>query len=71
MAARWTVTRTPWQSIAAWHATPGLGGIALPGQVKRAILDALCSWAAATFGNLHQESTSEEAYVLQGVRLHV
>jgi len=71
VAARWMVTRTPWQSIAAWQAVPGLGGLVLPGHTKRAILDALCSWATATFGSMHQQSTSEEAYVLQGVRLHV
>jgi hypothetical protein len=65
------VTRTPWQSIAAWQTQPGLGGIALPHNVKHAILEELCSWATVTFGDMHQEITSAEAYVLQGVRLGV
>lgn len=69
-AARRIVTRTPWQSIEAWHTKPGLGGIDPPPDVKHAILLDLCSWATATFGDLRQAVTSEETYVLQGVRLH-
>jgi len=69
VAARWIVTRTPWQSIEAWHTKPRLGGIDPPPDVKHAILLDLCSWATVTFGDLQQEVTSEEAYVLQGVRL--
>jgi len=69
VAAQWTVTRTPWQSIADWHTKPGLGGIDPPPDVKRAILHDLCRWATMTFGDMQREVTSEEAYVLQGVRL--
>jgi ubiquinone/menaquinone biosynthesis C-methylase UbiE len=68
VVARWPVLRTPWQSIEAWHTKPGLGGIDLPPEVKRTILHALCRWATGTFGSLHHEVTSEESYVLQGVR---
>jgi ubiquinone/menaquinone biosynthesis C-methylase UbiE len=69
VAAQWTVTRTPWQSIADWQTKPGLGGIDPPPDVKRAILYDLCRWATVTFGDMQREVTSEEAYVLQGVRL--
>jgi ubiquinone/menaquinone biosynthesis C-methylase UbiE len=69
VAAQWTVTRTPWQSIADWQTKPGLGGIDPPPDVKRAILHDLCRWATVTFGDMQREVTSEEAYVLQGVRL--
>ena len=68
VVTQWTVAWTPWQSIEAWHTKPGLGGIALPPDVKRTILQALCRWATETFGDLHHEVVSEEAYVLQGVR---
>jgi len=69
IAAQWTVTRTPWQSIADWYIKPGLGGINLPPQVKRTILHDLCRWASVTFGDIQRAVTSEEAYVLQGVHL--
>ena len=67
--ARWPVRRTPWQSIEAWHAKPGLGGIDLAPDVKQTILDALCRWATGTFGALHHEVVSQESYVLQGIHL--
>lgn len=69
VVVRWTVTRTPWQSIAAWHTKPGLAGLAPPPHVKRTILHDLCRWATMTFGDVQHQVTSEEAYVLQGVRL--
>jgi ubiquinone/menaquinone biosynthesis C-methylase UbiE len=69
VAAQWAVTRTPWQSIADWQTKPGLGGIDPPPDVKRAILHDLCRWATVTFGDMQREVVSEEAYVLQGVRL--
>lgn len=69
VAAQWTVTRTPWQSIADWQTKPGLGGIDPPPAVKSAILHELCRWASVTFGDMQQAVRSAEAYVLQGVRL--
>jgi ubiquinone/menaquinone biosynthesis C-methylase UbiE len=69
VAARWTVRRAAGQAIAAWDAKPGLGGIDPPTRTKQAILHTLRTWAALTFGGLHHEVTSEEAYVLHGVRL--
>ena len=69
VVARWAVPWTPWQSIEAWHMKPGLGGLALPASEKDTILQTLCRWATKTFGDLQCEVISEEAYVLQGVRL--
>jgi ubiquinone/menaquinone biosynthesis C-methylase UbiE len=69
VVARWAVPWTPQQSIEAWQMKPGLGGLALPASDKDAILQALCRWATKTFGDLQYEVISEEAYVLQGVRL--
>jgi ubiquinone/menaquinone biosynthesis C-methylase UbiE len=69
VVARRAVPWTPWQSIEAWQAKPGLGGLALPPGDKDAILQALCRWATETFGDLQGEGIAEEAYVLQGVRL--
>jgi len=42
---------------------------ALPASEKDTILQTLCRWATKTFGDLQSEVISEEAYVLQGVRL--
>jgi hypothetical protein len=69
VVVRWTVTRTPWQSIQAWQSKPGLAGIDVSPIVQRAILDELRSWAQSTFGDLNREVTCDEAYVLQGVNL--
>jgi ubiquinone/menaquinone biosynthesis C-methylase UbiE len=69
IVARWAVTWTPWQSIEAWCTKPGLGGLDLPASEKSTILQMLYRWATRTFGDLHREVTSEETYVLQGVRL--
>lgn len=69
VVVRWTVTRTPAQGLDAWQSKPGLGGIDLPPHVKRAILHDLSTWAKGTFGDLQHARSSEEAYVLQGVRL--
>jgi hypothetical protein len=69
VVGRWTVTRTPWQSIEAGLSKPGLGGIDLRPDIKRAILGELCNWAKGTFGDLDHEVASEGAYVLQGIRL--
>lgn len=69
VVVRWTVTRTPWQSIEAWQSKPGLAGLDVPAVVQRAIIEGLRSWAQSVFGDLHHEVSCEEAYVLQGVGL--
>jgi len=68
-AARWSVVSTPNQSIVDWQSKPGLGGVEPPAAVKHDILSYLTRWAESTFGGLDAEIESEQAYVLQGVRL--
>jgi ubiquinone/menaquinone biosynthesis C-methylase UbiE len=69
VVVRWTVTRTPGQSIEDWRSKPGLAGLDLPPVAKGAILDELRSWAHSTFGDLDRAVTSEEGYMLQGIHL--
>jgi ubiquinone/menaquinone biosynthesis C-methylase UbiE len=69
IAARWTVTRTSWQSIEAWQSKPGLAGLEVSPFAQRAILDELRIWAQSTFGDLNREVTCDEAYVLQTINL--
>ena len=69
VVVRWTVTRTPWQSIEAWQSKSGLAGLDVPSEVQRSILEELRGWAQSVFGDLHREVSCEEAYVLQGVGL--
>jgi ubiquinone/menaquinone biosynthesis C-methylase UbiE len=69
VVVRWTVMRTPWQSIPAWQSKPGLAGLDMPAVIQRAILEELGRWAQSVFGDLHRQVSCEEAYVLQGVNL--
>jgi ubiquinone/menaquinone biosynthesis C-methylase UbiE len=69
VVVRWTVMRTPWQSIEAWQSKPGLAGLDVSPFAQRAILDELRIWAQSTFGDLDRQVTYDEAYVLQGVNL--
>ncbi len=41
----------------------------LPPGVQESVLDELEAWARQTFGDLDAESSAEETYVLEGVRL--
>ena len=66
---RWTVKRTPGQSIEDWQSKPGLAGLDVPSETKDAILDELRRWAQTTFGDLRRTVASEETYVLQGIHL--
>ncbi|NKB82681.1 MAG: methyltransferase domain-containing protein [Nitrospirales bacterium] len=70
VVSRWSVTHTPWQSINNWQMKQGLGGINVSSSQKQVILKELKRWADQTFNGLHQPVESEEAYVLQGVRLY-
>ena len=65
----WKVANAPRQSLESWRGKPGLAGIDLPAGIKQDILRQLQVWAEATFGRLDLPLESEEAYLLQGVRL--
>jgi ribosomal protein L34 len=65
----WPVRHTPRQSLEQWGSKVGLGGVVLPPGVQAEVLDELAAWAAETFGGLDAGEDSDEAYVLEGVRL--
>jgi ubiquinone/menaquinone biosynthesis C-methylase UbiE len=69
VVARWPARHTPRQSLDSWRSKPGLGGIVLPPGMQDEVLDGLETWAAETFGGLDAAEETEEAYVLEGVRL--
>jgi ubiquinone/menaquinone biosynthesis C-methylase UbiE len=66
---RWTVRQTPAASIAQWRSKPGIGGIVLPPGVQEEVLGELEAWARGELGGLSAGRESEEAFVLEGVRL--
>ena len=67
--ARWPARHSPRGSLASWRSKVGLGGVVLPAGVQESVLAELEAWAARTFGDLDAESSTEETYVLEGVRL--
>jgi ubiquinone/menaquinone biosynthesis C-methylase UbiE len=69
VVARWPARNMPRQSIESWRSKSGLGGIVLPPGVQTEVLDELEAWAVETFGGLDATEDTEEAYVLEGVRL--
>jgi hypothetical protein len=68
-AAEWTASVTPRQSLQAWRELPGLAGVEVPDDVRRAVLDDVERWASEEFGGLDQAVDSPEAYVLTPLRL--
>jgi SAM-dependent methyltransferase len=66
---RWPAQQTPRQSLTHWASKEGLGGIVLPPGVQEEVLRELAAWAALEFGGLDRSEATEEAYVLEGVRL--
>lgn len=66
---RWPVRHTPRGSLEPWASKVGLGGVVLPPGVQDEVLRELAAWAEETFGSLDAAHESEEAYVLDGVRL--
>jgi hypothetical protein len=66
---RWPVRHSPREALARWRGKVGLGGVVLPPGVQDEVLDELEAWAVQVFGDLDARQESEEAYVLEGVRL--
>lgn len=66
---RWPVRHTARQSLDDWRSKEGLGGIVLPPGVQEEVLNELETWAAEAFGGLDAALETEDAYVLEGVRL--
>jgi hypothetical protein len=69
VVARWPARHSPRQSLDDWRSKEGLGGIVLPPGVQEEVLAELEAWAAAAFGGLDDARETEDAYVLEGVRL--
>jgi ubiquinone/menaquinone biosynthesis C-methylase UbiE len=69
IAAQWTVTTSPQDSLQNWQQKAGLGGIDLPHALQQEILTELQAWAADNFSHLHQPIATTETYLLQGVYL--
>jgi SAM-dependent methyltransferase len=66
---RWPVRHAASAALRSWRAKQGLGGTVLPAGVQEEVLDELEGWALTAFGDLDAGFDSEEAYVLEGVRL--
>ena len=66
---RWPVRHSPREALARWRGKEGLGGVVLPPGMQDEVLDELEAWAVQVFGDLDAQQESEEAYVLEGVRL--
>ncbi|HVG07095.1 MAG TPA: class I SAM-dependent methyltransferase [Thermoanaerobaculia bacterium] len=67
--ARWPARQTPREALDQWRGKEGLGGIVLPPGVQDEVLRGLEAWALETFGGLDLLQNTEEAYVLDSVRL--
>lgn len=66
---RWPARQTPREALDQWRGKEGLGGIVLPPGVQEEVLRGLEAWALETFGGLDLLQSTEEAYVLDSVRL--
>jgi len=69
IAARWTVTHRPIESINSWQKKDSMGGIFPPQKTKEKILRQLREWGEKEYGDLEKEITSTETYLLEGFRL--
>lgn len=68
VAASWSVTASAADSIAGWRGKASMGGVTPPTAVKDAVLDDLTHWATETFGAPDKPITTQESYILEGVR---
>ena len=69
VVARWPARHHARRSLEDWRSKDGLGGIVLPPGVQDEVLRGLEAWAEETFGGLDTALETEDAYVLEGVRL--
>ncbi len=68
-AARWSIARSPLQSIDSWNNKSGLAGIPVSVEVKQRVLARLRAWADTQFGDATAPLSSDEAYIIEGVKL--
>jgi ubiquinone/menaquinone biosynthesis C-methylase UbiE len=69
VAGRWPVSAAPRESLDTWAGKTGLAGTRPAPGVKEEVLAGLGAWAARELGDLDRPQVSEEAYVIEGVRL--
>ena len=69
VAARWTVTHRPDDSIAGWEGKSGLAGIEVPAEVKARVLAGLRGWAAERFGSLDSALPQEESFEIAAIHV--
>ena len=69
VAARWTTTSTPAETLAAWAGKAGLAGRDVPAAVKAEVLTAVAAWAAARYDDLEAPHTLKESFELRGLLL--
>jgi ubiquinone/menaquinone biosynthesis C-methylase UbiE len=53
-----------------WSQKWSMGGITPPPEIKQEVMAQLAAWAEETYGDPTRPVTTEERYVLEGVRLH-
>lgn len=70
-AASWPVQHSAAEVLASWRRKSGLGGVDVPDDIKENVLSELADWAKGAFGSLDAVISSEEKYVLEGVRLPI
>ena len=69
VAAAWPVSDSAGEIIESWATKKELAGVDLPAAAKSAILRGLEAWSEENFGSAGAIQSSEEKYVLEGVRL--
>jgi ubiquinone/menaquinone biosynthesis C-methylase UbiE len=67
--AAWPVTVRPPEVLDDWREKWSMGGITPPADIAAAVLTELAEWAAEVYGDPAELVTTEERYVLEGVRV--
>jgi ubiquinone/menaquinone biosynthesis C-methylase UbiE len=65
----WPVQQSAAQVLAFWREKSRLAGLDVPSDLKENVLSQVAVWAKDTFGSLDAIHSTEEKYVLEGVRL--
>lgn len=67
-AATWPTAHRPIDSINGWRGKASMGGVTPTRAVKESVLSKLTEWATATFGDLETALSTQETYIIEGVR---
>ena len=69
VAARWTRSHRPADSLAAWDSKAGLAGLEVPPHVKAGVLEKLGVWAEEFYGDLGKPVPQEEYFEIAAIHL--